>query len=85
MQLAGLGPDPTLLGFVLAGLEGMKQPQDLERLHGGEGSAWESYLMQLDFLEYLLVDLGPNLASSHPLRKECIRIAFAPREVTNSN
>lgn len=42
MQLAGSGPDPTQLGFVLAGLEGMKQLQVLDRLHGGEGSAWES-------------------------------------------
>lgn len=29
MQLAGLGPDPALLGFVLAGLGGMKQPKSL--------------------------------------------------------
>lgn len=72
-------------GSALAGLGGVKGLEGLERLRGGEGSARESWLTQLYFLEDLLVDLGPSLASSHPLQKECILIVFAPREVTNSN
>lgn len=32
MGLAGFCPEPALLGFPLAGLEGMKQPQGLDGL-----------------------------------------------------
>lgn len=45
MALAGLCPEPALLGFALPGLEGMKQPQGLGGLCG-EGSAWEHWLVQ---------------------------------------
>lgn len=58
MRWAGLGPVPMLLGFVLAGLEAMKQLYITDRMCGGEGSAWGNSLTQLGFLEYLRVDFA---------------------------
>lgn len=63
MGLAGLCPEPALLGCALAGLEGMKQPQGLDGLCG-EGSAWEHWLVQPHFF---LVGLEAPVEPQVPL------------------
>lgn len=63
MGLAGFCPEPALLGFVLAGVEGMKQLQGLDGLCG-EGSAWERWLLQPRFF---LVDLEAPVQPQVPL------------------
>lgn len=70
MALAGLCPEPALLGFALPGLEGMKQPQGLDGLCG-EGAAWEHWLVGAAL--FFLVDLeAPVQPQSLSVQGMCV-------------